>query len=336
MYLSKYSSQIVASCKKLNLISLTKSSTLSSSSFASRSAMIVPTKLKSTNFRQINTSTSPRDKTNELFPQQKETNAKTQTQKDNVEVLEKGYIYFYYRPKTSNVTEPHGTSDVRRLFIILSPQGDLESAKAKKRLIVIPQKNLPDDQNRTRYFGTVVKVTDSQGIQDEIRAKFVASSTRGVRFLEGARSIGAGHYAITEHESHTHLVYVLDLPKEPEVPQKELHIRQEGSLTIAIKNPLSGKFENVKSPVTPTFPEDLSKKLEGKEFGIVNPPEYLDYEGSELILIGPSDDLFAELKHTSQDVKEYHKLSNKTPFEQIFKELHASKKEKPAGLLSAK
>src|SRR5260370_35135387 len=52
-------------------------------------------------------------------------------------LLERGNIYFAYRPRVQAQTA-HGFDDVQRFYVVLSPRG-----KASYRLIVIGQKKLP-------------------------------------------------------------------------------------------------------------------------------------------------------------------------------------------------
>jgi hypothetical protein len=62
----------------------------------------------------------------------------------------------------------------------------------------------------------------------------VSNLTRGERVLEPCRPLGEGYYAIVAHEKHehTHLVYVLELPKEIGTVQKAFNIREEGIILI--------------------------------------------------------------------------------------------------------
>ena len=58
-------------------------------------------------------------------------------------------------------------------------------------------------------------------------------------FREGdmARPVGEGKYAIVDHNNHTELAFVLELPKELGEAQKELGIEKEASYIITVINP---------------------------------------------------------------------------------------------------
>ena len=49
-----------------------------------------------------------------------------------LEILEQGDIYFFYRPK-KNSQEVKGIEDVRRFFMVTSPETDRNTGSKKKR-----------------------------------------------------------------------------------------------------------------------------------------------------------------------------------------------------------
>jgi len=62
-------------------------------------------------------------------------------------LLEKGIIYFFYRPKVNLTDEPQGLEDVQRLLMVLSPvhvfsENQEEPYVKNHRLLVIPKKNI--------------------------------------------------------------------------------------------------------------------------------------------------------------------------------------------------
>jgi hypothetical protein len=72
-------------------------------------------------------------------------------------VLERGNIYFVYRPKVERASAA-GLEDIQRFFVILSPFD-----KARHRLIVIGQKKLPAIRdNHERNWGSSRRSPASQ------------------------------------------------------------------------------------------------------------------------------------------------------------------------------
>ena len=89
----------------------------------------------------------------------------------------------------------------------------------------------------------------------------------------------------------THLVYKLELPskdKENE-PQESLNIQREGSFIIHIKNP----DQHGGSSQFARFPTHLQGNL-GNKFVPADPPDMLNYEGCQLLLISASDGIEKE------------------------------------------
>jgi hypothetical protein len=209
------------------------------------------------------------------------------------DVLERGDIYFIYRPKVER-TSAAGLEDVQRFFVILSPYD-----KVRHRLIVIGRKKLPtitDKQERNWAF--VQKVADKpEDIEDELDRISYSTATRGTRHLSPARPAGEGIYAIARHDDHTHLAFALELPEQPGEVQRDLNIPHEGSYIITVRNP------EVESPPGTGLPEEdraelpqrLHERFHGRRFIPVDPPDFLDRKGTELVLIGADEDVFEEL-----------------------------------------
>jgi hypothetical protein len=182
-------------------------------------------------------------------------------------VLERGGILFFYRPRV-DVEEVDALEDVQRFFIVLRPAGT-----GSFRRVVVGRKRLPDPEGHERVWGLVVEVGDDP---DRLREE-----------LE--RPAGAGRYSIVDHDGHTHLAYVLELPREPGEVQRALHIEAEASYVVALKNP------QAEPRTRGEFPDDLIRRFGRRRFIPVSPPSLLDYEGIELVLIGAARDPEAEL-----------------------------------------
>jgi hypothetical protein len=201
-----------------------------------------------------------------------------------VDVLERGNIYFFYRPKV-DVEIARGADDVQRLYMILSPRG-----KRVNRLIIVPEKRLPDvtyGGDRT-YWAFVETVTDrADAVEDELDPETYVTRTRGERHRPAARPAGEGVYAIVRHGDHTHLAYSLELPRRPGEVQQALNILQEGSYIISVKNPEapSPPGTGLDERRRARFPRELQERFGGRRFISVDPPDFLDHEGAEIVLI---------------------------------------------------
>jgi hypothetical protein len=209
------------------------------------------------------------------------------------DVLERGNIYFAFRPKVEH-TSAGGLEDIQRFFMILSPFG-----KERYRLIVIGRKRLPAiDGAHERSWGFVQKVGRTpEQIEDELDRLTYSTATRGERHLSPARPAGEGVYAIARHDDHTHLALALELPERPGEVQQELNIPPEASYIVTIKNPEvpSPPGAGLSGDQRPDLPRHLRERFRGRRFVPVDPPDFLDQEGAEVVLIGADDDVFEEL-----------------------------------------
>lgn len=205
----------------------------------------------------------------------------------------------------------------------------------KQRLIVLTKKKLPEIHSHSRYWGFVEEVGDRfEEIHDDLDKVYYTTKTRGHRTLEAARPAGFGFYGIIEHDGHTHLAYVLELPKDIGRVQKAFHIQKEGSYIIAVKNPSPdlASRDGFEPPERAHLPDELLEKFKGKRWIPVVPVSLLDHEHVELIIIGASDDLKEELGSLGQQLEREeekdaraHNLNDNT----LFEELHMSKKTHP-------
>jgi hypothetical protein len=206
--------------------------------------------------------------------------------------LETGDIYFLYRPVV-DAEEVHGLEDVRRFFIVLKPW-----RPPRYRLIVVGRKRLPDPREHNRFWGFVWRVLrDRAALNAELGEEEYATKTRGIRKVPAARPAAEGIYAIVRHGDHTHLAYALELPTREGPAERELNIRREASYIIAVRNPESPRPPAAGAgPKQPArFPPELQRKFAGRRFVPVDPPDFLDYEGAELVLIGAEENPEQEL-----------------------------------------
>jgi hypothetical protein len=212
---------------------------------------------------------------------------------DAVRVLERGHIYFAYRPRVEEEAA-HGLEDVQRVYMILSPRG-----KGSYRLLVIGQKRLPAaaGPGDPKAWAFVEKVSSrAEEVEDELDPKTYRTATRGERHRPAARPAGEGVYAIARHRGHTHLAYVLELPAEPGEVQRTLHIDEEASYIVAVKNPRTPPAPGVGlDEARAQYPADLQKRFRRRRFIPVDPPAFLDHEGAEIVLVGAGADVAREL-----------------------------------------
>jgi hypothetical protein len=198
-------------------------------------------------------------------------------------VLERGDIYFLYRPAVDR-DEVRSSRDVARLFILLKPW-----EPCRYRLLVVGRKRLPDPSEHNRFWAFVLRVfKDRDALNAELGEEQYATKTRGVRKIPAVRPAAEGIFALVRHGEHTHLAYVLELPKQAGPVERELNIKREASYIIAVKNPSAPTppIAGLDPDHEARFPKRLLEKFAGRRWIPVDPPDFLDYEGAELVLIG--------------------------------------------------
>tara|TARA_R110000850_G_scaffold150497_1_gene273116 strand:+ start:14509 stop:15270 length:762 start_codon:yes stop_codon:yes gene_type:complete len=245
--------------------------------------------------------------------------------KENVEVLEKGHIYFFYRPKIDVKDDIKNKEDVQNFYCALSPKDDKHS-----RLLIIGKEALPELSNHEKFWGFVSRASISKKqIKEELESYTYQTKTKGKREQPAARPCGEGVYRILQHDDHTHLVYALEYPKKRDEVQKAFNIEREGNYIINVKNPEKGQPKNAGMPQDQKadFPKRLTEKFEDRRFVPVNPSDFLNYENAEILFIGINEDIKKELGVELKPEKESRKNAD------IYNDLNLDKEENPVAPL---
>src|SRR4030095_895912 len=198
-------------------------------------------------------------------------------------ILEQGDIFFFYRPKVRS-EKVESIDDVRRFFLVLAPESS--GKKNLYRLLIIGKKSLPEireteARSSERYWARVGGIfNDPTLLTKELLSK---------EFREGdmARPAGEGKYAIVDHNKHTELAYVLELPKETGEAQKELGIEKEASYIITVINPKIPKREDY-LPTTeeaPKYSESVLNDFSNDEnfVPLSRNLKFIDYQNAQVI-----------------------------------------------------
>lgn len=246
------------------------------------------------------------------------------TQKTNADIqtLERGNVFFFYRPRVEE-EEPESVEEVQRFQMVLRPEG-----KKMFRLLVIGQKKLPDavHRGRSRRWGFVETAQrDPERVKEHLEEDVYETKTRGERHLPAARPVGEGVYRILRHGNHTHFVYALELPKQAGEPQEDFNIEDEASYIISIKNPEkpSPAQAGLQADRKADYPKRLMEVFRDRQFAEADPPDLLDYEGAEFVLVPAAENISEELGITLHPEDESERTA------EIFTQLHLDKQEHP-------
>jgi hypothetical protein len=235
------------------------------------------------------------------------------------EVVEKGEIAFFYRPRVET-DEAEGPGDVQRFYMVLKPEGGEPC-----RLAVLGRKRLPEVGRHERVWGFIEKVAKSlREVEAELEERHYETKTRGARTVPAARPAGEGAYALARIGRSLRLTYELELPKRPGEVQQELNIAPQGAYILSIKNPEKPAPPGVglREDEEAQYPSPLRREFHGRRFATED-PRLLDYEGAEFILIGARTD---SERAYDLDIEAEHDAAEKAD---LFRQLKLSDRERP-------
>jgi hypothetical protein len=248
------------------------------------------------------------------------------------EVLEKGDIFFFYRPKAKVVDDGRGgdvksIEDIRRFFMVTATTATTttnteneqqqlldetnhktskESESPRYRLFVIGKKSLPEirtteARRSERYWAKVGGIFENP---QELTGELLSDEFRKG---DAARPVGEGKYAIVKHHDHAELAYVLEMPDEPGEAQRELGIEKEASYIVSIINPkvpVPAGYPSSEEP--PNYPESILKEFgENENFiSLARDLRFINFQNAQMILVGAREGRDVIQKEFGVDVRE--------------------------------
>jgi hypothetical protein len=207
-------------------------------------------------------------------------------------VLERGDVFFFYRPKV-DAHEVRSLDDVARFFFIMDPD-ELDW----DRMVVVGRKRLPDTERHERAWALVAEVAASaEDVRDDLGPRVYRTRTRGVRVRPAARPVGEGRYVVADHDGHTHLAYGLELPPEPLEAQQVFGIDRQASYVVAVRNPTMPAPPGAGLPRVGRveLPPELLRRFGARRWLPVEDRALLDHPGVQLVLIGADEAAEEEL-----------------------------------------
>jgi hypothetical protein len=240
-------------------------------------------------------------------------------------ILEHGDIFFFYRPKVDTEVVKN-IDNVQRFYMVTSPDNSNVN-----RIFLLGQKQLPEitearsSSEERNWALNIATSSDPEEIRKEFLPAEYETQTRGTRRVGAAVPVGEGKYSIVEHEGHTELAYILEIPEVPGSSQREFQIKKEGSYIISVKNPdiqvpgYSAFLER-----KPSYPSSLKQKFGDRRWINVDDPDLLNYENTQLLLIGArKKDVEEELGISIDEEKEFAKTA------ELFNDLKIRKEQVP-------
>jgi hypothetical protein len=249
-------------------------------------------------------------------------------QEATVEVLEKGDIFFFYRPKAKVIDDGSGgdvksIEDIRRFFMVTATAANTENEQQQQfdgtnsktpkegespryRLFVIGKKSLPEirtteARRSERYWSKVGGIFENP---QELTGELLSDEFRKG---DAARAVGEGKYAIVKHQDHAELAYVLEMPEEPGEAQRELGIEKEASYIVSIINPkvpVPAGYPSSEEP--PNYPESILKEFgENENFiSLARDLRFINFQNAQMILVGAREGRDVIQKEFGVDIRE--------------------------------
>jgi len=193
-----------------------------------------------------------------------------------IKIIQKGSIYFFYRPKIEN------KENVQRFFFILKPE-----KQKKYHLLIVGKKHLPETKQHESYFLFVDKVNeDKKVILESLEEKHYQTKTRGERIQPVSHCLAEGKYLIVKHQGHTHFCYQIINPTELKKEQEAFNLKKHDDYLISVKNPQQPSPAGIGLGIKQKahFPLEIQEKFASYRFINLDNPQFLDYEGAEILL----------------------------------------------------
>ena len=274
-------------------------------------------------------------------PRSRKSKQQTKVGTTKGKLIEHGDIFFFYRPKI-DTEEVKDIENVQRFYMVTSPENS-----HLHRIFLIGQKQLPEiiegksNSEERNWALNILRSSNAEEIRIEFLPAEYQTETRGSRRIGAAVPVGEGKYSIVEHEGHSELAYILELPEVPGPTQREFQIKKEASYIISVKNPdiqVPGYRAFLKRK--PRYPNSLKEKFGNRRWINIDDPHLLDYENSQLLLIGArKKDVEEELgiaideeKESSRTAELFNDLKirkEQVPLKPLFKGKFPSKEEMP-------
>jgi len=184
-----------------------------------------------------------------------------------VEILERGDIAFFYRPRVRSSDAEVAPPGVQRFFVVLMP------ADGPARRLRIGRKRLPDAVGQ-RFWACVERVGSLDHVlADQLASEHYTTKTRGARYQPAAQAVAQGSYALVRHDDHCHLVYRAEHAEPVDDLPPDVRMAPAASYLILYRRVPHGRAM----------------------WTTTGSPAALDHEDAEIVLVSASDEPEREL-----------------------------------------
>ncbi|TFK69447.1 hypothetical protein BDN72DRAFT_796481, partial [Pluteus cervinus] len=274
---------------------------------------------------------------------------------DPDKAIERGQIYFIYRPKVGLETAGWW-HDVKHFQMLLVPttstpladDSNNESMKRRYRLITIGTKHLPPETERLEevYWAPVSSLGDDLSELEEILGEEThETKTRGLSYNAPARLAARGAYMLVnkfnqsrfQSRWETYLGFYLSHPPPPSglgigtlVQRAFGLVNRAMSFQIRVKNPLASPNREGQVEAEPAvYPRELMSVFGCSNFAYCARIKMLDYLRAQIILMSPKvgmEGLEEDIgRNRAKDLRDQAEVDSKMGGEDVLKELGLDK-----------
>ena len=210
-----------------------------------------------------------------------------------MDVLERGKVYFFFRAEVEEAVEKQ---EAQRMFVVLVPD-----EPQRYRLLIIRRRRFFQESEIDRTSGFVDVVSgEPKCVEDRLAPEARDRKISGESHFPALRPIGEGVYRIIRHDDHTHFAYVLELPKATGGAQASFILENQANYIISMKNPQQRSRFVMDLHQSADLPKRLEKKIGDRQFCEADPPDFLNHEGIEFVLIASGERIVAD-----RDIEEF-------------------------------
>ena len=207
-------------------------------------------------------------------------------------VLERGDIFILYQP--SAVDELRLAPSDERFYLLLHPR------RGQNHRLIMMSKSHPATTDAGKggssacYWGVIDEIIRTDRLLQErfVKARGTFHQPNDHALLS-MRAAGMGDYTLLQRGDDTHLAYALMEPLPCGHAESALHIPPAATYQIRVKHPdAAAPPEMVQPEMTcvdehkASLPSNLLRCFEDRHFISADPPQLLDHEGVEFLLLG--------------------------------------------------
>jgi hypothetical protein len=193
------------------------------------------------------------------------------------ELLERGDIAFFYRPRVRSASALEAPRGIQRFFAVLMTAG------GAARRLRIGRNRLPARAGQ-RFWAQVERTGSlDRVLAGQLEDEHYVTRTRGERYQPAAVAVARGSYALVRHGDHIHLAFRVEHAEEPDTLPEEVRVPAAASYVLLFKRNPGGHRPRERAG-------SARSRGERAIWTTAGDPAILDEEDAEIVLVGARDE----------------------------------------------